>query len=94
MIDQLQATKIIEGGFSASDSNELISTIIDSLIKYYKLQYLRQWIGNHNLSEDNIQNRINELQEKKRELESLIDEARRNGSELNLNALLEISVDD
>jgi hypothetical protein len=86
--------ELVNDSFSPSEVNNMILQSIDNQINNYKLKNLSNWIHNHNCDQDFYLNKINQLIQRKQELQGLIKEAQTTGCNLKLTENLEITLED
>ncbi len=89
-----QKIQLVKGEFTTSEASDVISALIDEKINFHKLQRLKQWEGNHKSETNQLNVRIQELQEEKRIAEEFIIAARGLGRNMTINGILEISIVD
>ena len=80
--------EILNDNINNQDSKDIISTMIDSMINFYKLQYLRDWERNHNLDKSTYDEKISELMKTKKEILEYI----KNGQEVNINSIINLKI--
>jgi hypothetical protein len=88
----MQKVQFINGTFTPTEAREVILKVIDDQINYHKLQHLSSWIKDDSVSPELLENKIAELERRKRELTGLIREARAEGAKLTINGGFNISM--
>lgn len=86
--------ELLSGNFTPSEVGDLIIKSIDQQINAYKLQNLSNWIGNNNCDQEPCRANIERLEARKKEIQTLITEARTVGCKLNLSEKIEIKMDN
>lgn len=89
--DVLQKINILEGYYTTSEAADIINQFIDVKINHHKLQILSLRIGNENARGEYHTSRIAELLNEKEKLKSYLNEARRSGKQVQMNADVEIT---
>lgn len=77
--------------FTPSEASDMLLSVIESKLNFYKLQYMSNWEGNHSETEANGKDKIKALEKQKNQLKQLIMQARFDGCNLKINNSLEIS---
>lgn len=90
--EQLQKTKFMIGVYNPLLAANMISSIIDAHINFYKLQFLSQWEADHSISTEDRDKKIGELKEKKKQLRSLIEQSKEEGGNISLEGIFEIKL--
>lgn len=85
-------TKLVDGLFTPTEARDILSSIIDAQINFYKLQYLSQWVGDHTTSGDYSERQIDELEKKKNELKKILDTAAKEDLEVALQGVFELKL--
>lgn len=83
--------QLLNGIYSPSEAQHLISTIIDKKISLCKSQYLSQWERNHNTSKDSLNAKIKKLTDQKEELMQITKQARSEGRQIKFGGTMELS---
>lgn len=86
-----QQFNLIEGEFTPSEANDVVSALIDEKINFHKVQRLQQWMGDCDSDDSGLNGRIGELEEEKRKAKAFFAEARKAGTKLVISGKLEIS---
>jgi len=71
-----KSIKIIDQAYSPEEARDIISSVIDSHINFYKLQHLKNWVGDHSTTTEERDQKIEELLKKKKELHKIIESAK------------------
>jgi len=90
--EPIQKFQVIQDRFSPSEAKEVVCSMIDPYIQYYKLQYMRNWEGDHEFDSSSIDKKIDMLNAMKGELENSINRADSEGFMLNLEGLLDLKL--
>jgi hypothetical protein len=89
-----KSIQLVDDSFTPSEVNNMILQSIDNQINNYKLKNLSNWIHNHNCDQGFYENKINQLKQKKEELQKMIQEAQSTGCNLKLSDNLEITLEN
>ncbi|KAB1069036.1 hypothetical protein F6U93_04590 [Tamlana haliotis] len=89
-----QHLKLIDGTFTSSESNDILSRILDVKINFHKLQRLSKTEGNMNDSCMFDSDRITELINAKHEVQKFLTEARLKGKKLKINSSVSIGLEE
>jgi hypothetical protein len=89
--DIIQKVQLVEGQFSPSHANQVITSLLDTKINFHKLIKLSACIGEHEADTEYTDKRIEELQLEKLVAQELIKEARQNGKNIRINGTLELT---
>jgi hypothetical protein len=95
-MNSTQLNKMIElvnDSFTPSEVNNMILQSIDNQINNYKLKNLSNWIHDHNCDQGFYEKKINQLIQRKQELQGMIQEAQNTGCNLKLTENLEITLE-
>lgn len=87
-----QKVQLVKGIFSPSDASYILINLIDQKINFHKIQRLQKWEGNHHASTNDLDNRITQLEKEKEKVRAFIANSRKQGSNLNINGVLELSL--
>jgi vacuolar-type H+-ATPase catalytic subunit A/Vma1 len=90
--EQFQKVDFIRGSFTPSEMRELISSFIDKSINLYKIQYMSQWEANHKHKIETLNNKIEELTNKKKKLLKVVEKAGLEGARVSLDSILELKL--
>lgn len=53
MKEKEKEKEILNKLFKCIENKDIITLIIDPMINFYKLQYIKEWEGNHNIEKTN-----------------------------------------
>lgn len=84
--------QLVKGEFNASETYDVIMSLIDEKINFHKLQRLQRWEGNHQCKTDKLDGRINELLEEKKKTKEFLANTRASGKNYFINGTLEIKL--
>lgn len=87
-----QKVQLVEGGFTASEAMDVISSLIEQKINFHKLQRLSVCEGHQNADTEFENRRIEELMNELRIAKAYLAEARRNGHMVSINGVLDINL--
>ncbi len=87
-----QKIQLVDGTFSPSEAQDVITALIDQKINFHKLQRLAWCEGNRDADTFYPDHRIHELEEEKKVAKEFISSIRNAGLELRINGVLEISL--
>ena len=82
----------LNGEFTPSELKGLALSMIDEKINFYKLQHLKQWIGNHMTSSDSFTFKIEDLQNQKNNLIDVVEKAAQAGKNIHVGSNMEFSI--
>jgi len=88
----IEEMKFITEDFAPSDARELVNTILDRYANFYKLQYITQWEKDHATDKVSFDNKVNEIQEQKRQLNEIIALARQEGKSVQVEGKIELTI--
>ena len=86
--------QLVNGSFTPAEVNNLIIDSIDNQINNYKLKNLSNWIHDNDCDQESYANAIHQLEERKRELQNIIKEAKSAGCRITLTENVEISLEN
>ncbi|MFT5228288.1 MAG: hypothetical protein ACI9RU_001738 [Litorivivens sp.] len=89
--DVIQKVQLVEGQFSPSHAEQVITSLLDTKINFHKLIKLSACIGQHEANTEYTDKRIEELKLEKLVAHELIKEARQNGTNIRINGTLELT---
>ena len=84
--------RMVEGYFSPSEAKDLISSMIDGQISFYKLQHMSCWESDHTLDTQVLDEKIAKLTAMKADLKNLVKEAKTNGSRIKIQSDLSLEL--
>lgn len=88
----IEEMKFITEDFAPSDARELVNTILDRYSNFYKLQYITQWEKDHGTDKASFDNKVNEIQEQKKQLNEIIALARQEGKSVQVEGKIELTI--
>lgn len=89
-----QNVKLVDGIFTPVQASDVVSSLIEKKINFHKVENLQNWERNHNSDPQPIIDRINELEEAKKEAKAFIKEMKSNGKKIKIEGELKISIVD
>ena len=92
--DVIQEVKILNGTYPPSEARQLICSVIDNQINFYKLQHLSHWERNHKTGRDFLDQKVEELTNKRCELMEIIKQARLEGRQVTFGGCIELTIED
>lgn len=93
LAEVLQKVQLVEGKFTPSEASDIITALIDEKINFHKVQRLSVCEGDECAETPKVNQRILELQEEKKKARAFIQEARKEGMNVRINGILEITFD-
>jgi hypothetical protein len=87
-----QKIQLVKGEFTPSEASHVVLSLIDEKINFHKIQRLQFREGNDECITDQLDCRIQELENEKEIAKSFIRSTRGLGQNLKINGILEISV--
>ena len=91
-VKSTQKVQLVKGDFTPSEASHVVTSLIDSKINFHKIQRLQIWEGNHRCKTDQLDGRIEELEEEMRVAKEYINKARAKGQNIKINGILEIEI--
>ena len=88
----IKKTQFTNGVYDPREARELISSIIDGHINFYKLQHLMSWEADHTTSPEFRDRKIEELVAKKSELKEVLKQARQEGFNISVDGVFEVKL--
>lgn len=92
--EALQSIKLIEGTFTPSEANDILTSIVDKKINFHKIQRLKIFEGNHNDPCVHDSDRLNELIASKERLVEIVREVKSQGRKLKIHSNIHIEIVD
>jgi len=93
-VDQINKNiEILSGSFTPSEVSDLLLKSIDHQINNYKLRNLSNWIHDHKCDQAFYNQKIEQLESRKKELQEVITEAQSVGCNIDLAEKLELKLD-
>lgn len=89
-----RTVKLEESGLEMRSGRRMIFKILDTQINNYKLQFITDWEGNHDLSPDEKDEKIAKLETIKEELNSMFRDMEYGSKEVSFSLNLEVSLKD
>ena len=86
--------QLVDGTFTPSEACDVISSLIDGKINFHKIQRLKIWEGNHHSKTNLLDSRIGELEEERQTARMIINQARAEGRNVQINGVLEFKFVD
>lgn len=87
-----QKIELVKGEFTPSEASHIIMSLIDEKINFHKIQRLQFREGDHECKTDQLDGRIQELENEKKIAKEYIRSTRGLGQRLNIHGILEITV--
>lgn len=87
-----QNIQLVNGEFTPSEAFDVVNALINEKINFHKIQRLQIWEGNHVCKTDHLDDRITQLRQEKEIARDFISKARKSGSMLKINGVLEIKI--
>lgn len=84
--------KLVDGEFSKFQASEVLNLLINQKINYHKIEGIQSWEQNHETVNSPIRNRIQELEQEKKKLASLLENLKDGEHKLQINGVIEIKV--
>ncbi len=89
-----QKIQLVEGQFTPSQANDIVKALLDEKINYHKLQRLSMIVGDEMADVESSDIRIAELIREKKIARDFINMARKEGKNVRINGILNISFED
>ena len=86
-----QKIQLVEGTFTPSEASDVISALIDEKINFHKLQRISMCEGHKDANTSYEDGRVAELHNEKKTAKEYIAQARREGYNLKIDGVLEIT---
>ena len=83
--------QLVKGEFTPVEASHIIMNLISEKINFHKIERLQIWEANHNCKTEQIDARIEELENEKLVAKQLISIAKELGAKLKINSSLEVS---
>lgn len=87
-----RSVNVNEFGLDIKSGSDMILRIIDNQINNYKIQFLTNWEGNHNLSPVDKNNKIQKLIQMKDELHAFLSGFDLSNDEIDFSLILDVKV--
>ncbi|MFD0798973.1 hypothetical protein ACFQZJ_15985 [Maribacter chungangensis] len=87
-----QKIQLVEGEFTISEANDVVTSLIDEKLNFHKLQRLSLSEGSSFADTRYPDGRIGELEREKATARAFFAEARKTGATIKINGTLEISL--
>lgn len=87
-----QKIQLVKGEFTRSEASFVVNALLDEKINFHKIQRLQIWEGDHGRETNQLDGRIQELEEEKRIAKEFIKKAASQGHTFKINGTLEISI--
>lgn len=81
---------LIQGKFSPNEAGEMLLQMLESQITYYKVKFLSNWEKDHKTHSEMHDLKIEELTKRKMRLREMLENARKQGVHLNIEARIEL----
>ena len=88
--ERIKEVLLIDDQFSPSEAHDLIASLIESNINFYKLQHLKEWEKDHSTGMDPNKQKITRLQMQKENLKDLIKLAKETDCNLKIEGTVKI----
>lgn len=92
--NKVQEIQLVKGTFTPSEASHVISSLLEEKINFHKIQRLQIWEGDCTRPATKLNNRIEELEKEKEVAKEFIAQMRKEGRNLKINGILEISLED
>lgn len=95
MIQNLAPTKkmkLIEGAYKPSEVLNVLSTLVNENINFYKLQSLKEWECDNGYDCNDFDQKIASLMNERENLRALINQAKTSGHELSITSTINIEL--
>ena len=92
--DLMQKVEFINETLTPSEARDIISKIFDHQINFYKVQNLSNWMRNHEVRQEPINEKLSLLKQKKQAITEILNEAKSEGRQIKLCCDFDISIED
>ncbi|SEB52178.1 hypothetical protein SAMN04489761_1195 [Tenacibaculum sp. MAR_2009_124] len=89
-----EKTSLAKGVYNGSQARDMVKNLIDCQINIYKLENLKSWEACHSEENTHWMKKIDELIQKREELNNVINKAEREGLNINLESTLQIQLSE
>lgn len=89
-----QQIQLVKGEFTPAEASDIICALLDEKINFHKLQRLKLWEGSHGCKTNQLDLRIQELEDEKQIAREFISGNRDTGKSLKITGTLEITLAD
>ena len=86
--------ELLNDSFSPAEVSQLVIKSIDNQINNYKLQNLSNWVHDHNCDQQECRNKIQVLENRKKEIESMITQAQNTGCRISMSENIQLSLEN
>lgn len=90
--NRIKSVQIINNKFNPAEARDVVSSIIDEHVNFCKVQHLSSWERNHSIDGGLINNKIEELNDKKDALNRIINQAKESDCEIYISGTIEIKL--
>ncbi len=90
--NQVKDHLLLSDQMSPNMAKEVVGSIIDREINFYKIQMLKHWVHNHNTDEAPYQRKLKALYELKSELAQITEKANAGQYQLKVDTTLDIEL--
>lgn len=94
MVQVTQKVQLVDGCYTPSDANDLITTLVGEKIKFLKIQNLKEYIHDSTCDCKPAEQRITELMSELKEIQQVVRQCRATGKEVKVSCKLEITYDE
>lgn len=88
----MENVNLISNVFSPIEARNMITTIIDKNINQCKVEFMMNWEHNHNSNLNHLDEKIADLTNKKKNFETIIEEASKGGYNVCLDETIELKL--
>ncbi len=87
-----EQTPLVKGIYNSSQARDIVKNLIDSQINFYKLENLKSWEACHSEENTHWMTKIDELTQKRDEYIQLINKAKEEGLDINIESTFELKL--
>lgn len=87
-------SEFVNNIYTPKVASTIVEELIDKQMNLEKLNYMKKWEQNHQLGMDVLNNELNNLRKKKKNLLNTIAAAKSKGKKVRLNGSIQIDITD
>lgn len=83
--------KLIDGEFTPTQASDILNAMIDQKINFHKIENLQHWEKDHDNDPKPFIDRIQQLEDEKKALDTYITQIKKSGKNVRIDGLLSLS---
>lgn len=87
-----EQVQLVNSEFRALEASDFLNKVIAESVNMHKAERLKLLIGNEDIDTDWLDNNISYLSYEEKKLKKMIDEAKRTGKKVRINAKVEVTI--